>query len=122
MDEYTLINANGTEQVVYATYYKELQTAIGGRVELIEILKDGINYLLLFDEEGIIKQLPFNLTIFKIFNVALYGNVLVKIPEHEIKNQLDLELKLIRSDVKDEFSVDELNYLEEHMDELCDLN
>jgi hypothetical protein len=122
MDKYILIEPNGEETVVYATYYQDLQTIIGGKIDAIEISKSGNNFLLLFDELGIIKQLHRNRRIFKIFNVVLYGNVLVKIPEFQIKKQLDSELKFIRSDVKDEFSLDELNYLKEHMDKLSDLN
>ena len=122
MDKYILIEPNGEETVVYATYYQDLQTIIGGKIDAIEISKSGNNFLLLFDELGIIKQLHRNRRIFKIFNVVLYGNVLVKIPEFQSKKQLDSELKFIRSDVKDEFSLDELNYLKEHMDKLSDLN
>lgn len=122
MDKYILIEPNGKKTIMYATYYQDLQTIIGGKIEAVEIPKGGNNFLLLFDESGIIKQLPRNRRISKIFNVVLYGNVLVKIPELQIKKQLDLELKLIQSNVKDEFSMDELNYLKEHTDELSDLN
>ena len=122
MDKYILIEPNGKETVVYATYYQDLQTIIGGKIEAVEIPRGENNFLLLFDELGTIKQLHRNRRIFKIFNVVLYGNVLVKIPEFKIKKQLDLELNFIQSDVKDEFSLDELNYLKEHMDKLSDLN
>ena len=122
MDKYILIEPNGKETVVYVTYYQDLQTIIGGKIEAVEIPRGENNFLLLFDELGTIKQLHRNRRIFKIFNVVLYGNVLVKITEFKIKKQLDLELNFIQSDVKDEFSLDELNYLKEHMDKLSDLN
>lgn len=54
---------------------RELQGLVGGYIELAPRVFD--DYLTVVDEEGLLKQKPFNNLSYKIFETVLVGNVLI---------------------------------------------
>ena len=54
---------------------EELQGLVGGYIELAPRVFD--DYLTVVDEEGLLKQKPFNNLSYKIFETDLVGNVLI---------------------------------------------
>ena len=55
---------------------QELQSAVGGYIETANAPNDN-SIILIFDEEGMLKSLPINKAIAQLYNITLYGNVVL---------------------------------------------
>jgi hypothetical protein len=58
---------------------KELQQLVGGYIELVDVpyLEDQGEYMVVVNEEGLIRELPLNYHMQTLFGVQLYGNAII---------------------------------------------
>lgn len=55
---------------------EKMQESVGGLIEPVRYIQD-VNYDVIVDEEGVLKEKPFNLLAFTVTGFNLFGNVLI---------------------------------------------
>lgn len=80
MGKMTVIKPDGTTKTTVEKKCPELavlQELVGGYIERMKIQYDGHVAILYFDEDGLIKKLPFNSKCFEMTGMELVGNVIM---------------------------------------------